>query len=140
MDLIWINGENFATLKQADALFGPFATKLPNAKYVDYENSAVAKDFGLDTEGYESVWGSAQFQFIYDTNRIKPSELPHNYQELKLWVEKHPGRFTYDAPPVFTGTRFVKQLFYELNGDIRNGRSHSYNKILIWKHRKFGIT
>lgn len=116
VDLIWINGENFATLKQADALFGPFATKLPNAKYVDYENPAVAKDFGLDTEGYESVWGSAQFQFIYDTNRIKPSELPHNYQELKLWVEKHPGRFTYDAPPDFTGTRFVKQLFYELNG------------------------
>ncbi|MBU8763718.1 ABC transporter substrate-binding protein [Micrococcus luteus] len=116
VDLIWINGENFATLKQANALFGPFATKLPNAKYVDYANPAVVKDFGLDTEGYESVWGSAQFQFVYDSNRIKPSELPRNYDELKLWVEKHPGRFTYNAPPDFTGTRFVKQLFYELSG------------------------
>jgi putative spermidine/putrescine transport system substrate-binding protein len=116
VDLIWINGENFATLKQADALFGPFATKLPNATYVDYANPAVVKDFGLDTEGYESVWGSAQFQFVYDSNRIKPSELPHNYKELKMWVEKHPGRFTYDAPPDFTGTRFVKQLLYELSG------------------------
>lgn len=116
VDLIWINGENFATLKQAEALFGPFATKLPNAKYVDYGSPAVAKDFGLDTDGYESVWGSAQFQFVYDANRIKPSELPRNYKDLKLWVEKHPGRFTYDAPPDFTGTRFVKQLFYELSG------------------------
>jgi putative spermidine/putrescine transport system substrate-binding protein len=116
VDLIWINGENFATLKQAEALFGPFATKLPNAKYVDYDSPAVVKDFGLDTEGYESVWGSAQFQFVYDSNRIKPGDLPRNYKELKLWVEKHPGRFTYDAPPDFTGTRFVKQLFYELSG------------------------
>ncbi|TFE27546.1 ABC transporter substrate-binding protein [Cohnella luojiensis] len=116
VDLIWINGENFATLKQADALFGPFATKLPNAKYVDYSNPAVGKDFGLDTEGYESVWGSAQFQFVYDSERMKPSELPHNYKELKSWAEKHPGRFTYNAPPDFTGTRFVKQLFYELSG------------------------
>jgi putative spermidine/putrescine transport system substrate-binding protein len=116
VDLIWINGENFAALKQADALFGPFATKLPNAKYVDYDNPAVSKDFGLETEGYESVWGSAQFQFVYDSKRIQPDELPHNYQELKSWVKKHPGRFTYAAPPDFTGTRFVKQLFYELSG------------------------
>ncbi|KRE46503.1 ABC transporter substrate-binding protein [Paenibacillus sp. Soil724D2] len=120
VDLIWINGENFATLKQAEALFGPFATKLPNAKYVDYNNPAVVKDFGLDTEGYESVWGSAQFQFVYDAKRIKPSDLPRNYKELKLWVEKHPGRFTYNAPPDFTGTRFVKQLFYESSGGYQN--------------------
>jgi ABC-type uncharacterized transport system YnjBCD substrate-binding protein len=116
VDLMWINGENFATMKQANALFGPFAAKLPNAKYVDYANPAVEKDFGLDTEGYESVWGSAQFQFVYDAKRIKPSELPHSYQELKSWINQHPGRFSYNAPPDFTGTRFVKQLFYELTG------------------------
>ncbi|SFT13293.1 ABC transporter substrate-binding protein [Paenibacillus sp. BC26] len=120
VDLIWINGENFATLKQASALFGPFAAKLPNAKYVDYDNPAVVKDFGLNTEGYESVWGSAQFQFVYDANRIQPSELPHTYMELKQWVEKHPGRFTYNAPPDFTGIRFVKQLFYEVSGGYQN--------------------
>ncbi|WP_219837210.1 ABC transporter substrate-binding protein [Paenibacillus sp. R14(2021)] len=120
VDLIWINGENFATLKQADALFGPFASKLPNAKYVDYSNPAVQKDFGLDTEGYESVWGSAQFQFVYDSNRIKPEELPRSYQDLKAWIINHPGRFTYDAPPDFTGTRFVKQLFYEMSGGYQN--------------------
>ncbi|MFD2612298.1 ABC transporter substrate-binding protein [Paenibacillus gansuensis] len=116
VDLIWLNGENFATLKQANALFGPFSTKLPNAKYVDYSNPAVSMDFGLNTEGYESVWGSAQFQFVYDSSRIRPDELPHSYKELKLWAEKHPGRFTYVAPPDYTGTRFVKQLFYELTG------------------------
>lgn len=120
VDLIWINGENFITLKQADALFGPFTNKLPNTKYVDYANPAIGKDFGLETEGYESVWGSAQFQFVYDSERMKSSELPRNYKELKLWIEQHPGRFTYVAPPDYIGTRFVKQLFYELTGGYQN--------------------
>lgn len=29
VDAIWVNGENFATLKRQDALFGAFADKLP---------------------------------------------------------------------------------------------------------------
>ena len=33
IDLIWINGENFRTLKQGDLLFGPFADKLPAMEY-----------------------------------------------------------------------------------------------------------
>ncbi|MEK3884886.1 ABC transporter substrate-binding protein [Paenibacillus sp. PL2-23] len=116
VDLIWINGENFATLKQGDALFGPFADKLPHSAYVDYSNPVVGRDFGLDTNGYESVWGSAQFQLVYDADRLQESELPRSYAELKDWIKQHPGRFTYNAPPDFIGTRFVKQLFYELTG------------------------
>ena len=30
VDLIWINGANFAAMKEADLLFGPFAEQLPN--------------------------------------------------------------------------------------------------------------
>ncbi|MBO2942836.1 ABC transporter substrate-binding protein [Paenibacillus sp. F411] len=116
VDLIWINGENFNTLKQAEALFGPFAEILPNAQYVDYSNPAIQKDFGNDTEGMESVWGSAQFQFVYNASTVDPDELPRSYEELKVWIQNNPGRFTYNAPPDFIGTRFVKQLFYELSG------------------------
>ena len=31
IDLIWINGENFRTLKDADLLYGPFVDLLPNS-------------------------------------------------------------------------------------------------------------
>ena len=33
IDLIWINGENFRSAKQAAVLWGPFAEKLPNIRY-----------------------------------------------------------------------------------------------------------
>src|SRR5262245_6117547 len=35
IDLIWINGENFAAMKAQSLLFGPFAESLPNYRWVD---------------------------------------------------------------------------------------------------------
>ncbi|MEO1273913.1 MAG: ABC transporter substrate-binding protein, partial [Pseudomonadota bacterium] len=35
VDLIWINGENFAAMKENDLLFGPWAEDVPNWQYVD---------------------------------------------------------------------------------------------------------
>ena len=37
VDLVWINGENFRTAKQAGVLWGPFADRLPNIRYFDVE-------------------------------------------------------------------------------------------------------
>lgn len=45
VDLIWINGENFFTLRQADLLYGPWAENIPNSVLVDWDNPAVAFDF-----------------------------------------------------------------------------------------------
>ncbi|MGI9119493.1 MAG: hypothetical protein ACR2G7_05125 [Acidimicrobiales bacterium] len=38
VDLIWINGENFATGKQADLWYCGYVESLPNAKYVDFSD------------------------------------------------------------------------------------------------------
>lgn len=118
VDLIWINGENFFTLKQADALYGPWAETIPNSALVNWENPAVAFDFGVPVDGLESPWASAQFQFIYDTARMSEDELPRNFDELTAWIEANPGRFTYIAPGpgAFQGTRFVKQALYSVSG------------------------
>ena len=118
VDLIWINGQNFATLKQADLLYGPWATEIPNAALVNWENPAVAYDFGVPVEGYESPWASAQFQFIYDSARMSESELPRSFAQLTEWIRANPGRFTYVAPGpgAFQGTRFVKQALYAVSG------------------------
>jgi putative spermidine/putrescine transport system substrate-binding protein len=116
VDLIWINAANFATLRQADALRTGWAQQLPNADLVDWDDPAVAFDAGLPVEGAESPWGSAQFQFVHDTERTDEAELPRSYADLADWIVANPGRFTYPAPPAFHGTRFVKQWLYELSG------------------------
>ncbi len=116
IDLIWINGENHATMRQAGALHTGWAEQLPNAALVDWEDPAVALDAGLPVDGAESPWGSAQFQFVHDTTRTDAAELPGSYAELATWIEEHPGRFTYPAPPAFHGTRFLTQWLYELSG------------------------
>jgi putative spermidine/putrescine transport system substrate-binding protein len=117
VDLIWINGENFFTLKQADMLHKDWAQKLPNSQYVNWDNPAVHLDFGTSVDNMESPWSSAQFQFIYDSARTGADELPHSYRELKDWACEHPGRFTYIAPGPggFLGTRFVKGALYEIS-------------------------
>ncbi len=118
IDLIWINGENFATLQQADLLYGPWARNTPNSVLVDWENPAIATDFGIDTDWYETPWASFPFQWMYDTARIPEEELPRNYAELFEWMQENPGLFTYPAPGpgAFQGTRIVKQLFLEMCG------------------------
>jgi putative spermidine/putrescine transport system substrate-binding protein len=118
VDMIWINGENFFTLKQANLLYPDWAQKLPNSQYVNWDNPAINLDFGHSVDNLESPWSSAQFQFVYDSARIKADELPHSYADLKVWACANPGRFTYIAPGPggFLGTRFVKGALYELSG------------------------
>lgn len=119
VDLIWINGENFFTLKQADMLYKDWAQKLPNAKLVNWDNPAINLDFGNPVDNQESPWSSAQFQLVYDSARMSEDELPRSYADLKDWACTHPGRFTYVDPTGsggFVGTRFAKGALYELSG------------------------
>ncbi len=118
VDLIWINGENFFTLKQANLLYGPWAENIPNSVYVNWDNPALNLDFGRPVEGMESPWSGAQFHFIYDSARMAEEDLPRSYAELSDWIAMNPGRYTYIAPGpgAFQGTRFVKQMLFELSG------------------------
>jgi len=94
IDLIWINGENFYTLKQAELLYGPWAENIPNSVYVNWDNPALNQDFGRPVEGFESPWGGAQFHYIYDSARMSADDLPRSHAELSDWIAMHPGRFT----------------------------------------------
>jgi putative thiamine transport system substrate-binding protein len=109
IDLIWINGENFAAMKENGLLFGPFAEALPNWAYVDVEGKPVTVDFTVPTEGYESPWATAQVVFMYDSADMAP--LP-SMQAILDWAQANPGRFTYPQPPDFLGATFLKQALY----------------------------
>ncbi|UWQ09796.1 ABC transporter substrate-binding protein (plasmid) [Aliiroseovarius crassostreae] len=115
IDLIWINGANFASMKEANLLFGPFAEQLPGWRNVDVEGKTVRTDFTVPVEGYESPWAMAQVVFMYDTADID-APLPSAKQILE-WAKTHPGRFTYPQPPDFLGTTFLKQMLVDLIED-----------------------
>jgi putative spermidine/putrescine transport system substrate-binding protein len=118
IDLIWINGENFRTMRQGELLYGPWAQQLPNAALIPWEEPGVANDFGFPVEGYEAPWGRAQFVLIYDSARVP--EPPRSFAALLEWVQANPGRFTYPAPPDFTGSVFVRHGFYEAAGGYQD--------------------
>lgn len=113
VDLMWINGENFANLKANDLLFGSFADNLPNAGLVA-DKPSIKYDFSVAVDGLESPWGGAQLVFIHDA-QVTP-EPPVNATELLAFAQNG-GRFAYPAPPAFHGTTFVKQLLSELVDD-----------------------
>lgn len=114
VDLIWINGANFASMKERGLLYGPFAGQLPNWRYVDTEKT-VTTDFTVPTEGYESPWAMAQVVMIHDAGRVP--DPPRTPEALLEWTKANPGRFTYPQPPDFLGTTFLKQMLIGLVSD-----------------------
>ncbi len=116
VDLIWINGENFAAMKRQDLLFGPFTQVLPNYRLVDFAGKPTTRiDFTVPVDGLEAPWGMAKINFIYDSARV--TDTPASIPAFLDWARAHPGRFSYPAPPDFTGTTFLKQVLSELIPD-----------------------
>lgn len=115
VDMIWINGENFFTMKQGDLLFGPWSEQTPNSQqYVNWDDGSVAFDLGLAVDGYEAPYGKAQFVLSYDSGNV-PSA-PTTIDGLVDWIKANPGKFAYPAPPDFTGYAFVLTMCYHAAG------------------------
>ena len=117
VDLIWINGENFASMKRQGLLIADnWAEKLPNYQFADIEGKpTLTYDFTVPVEGQESPWGMAQLTFYYDSAVLL--EPPKSLEALENWIAENPGRFTYAAPPNFIGTTFLKQMLYGVIDD-----------------------
>lgn len=112
VDLIWINGENFAAGRQAGLWLRDWAQRLPNARYVDFADPSIARDLRVPIDGQESPWSRAAFVFASDSARVKHP--PRGFPGLLAYAKAHPGRFTYPAPPDFTGSAFVRQVIERL--------------------------
>lgn len=117
VDLIWVNGENFATMSQQGLLRDDeWAFSLPSFALTDPQQlPALVNDFALPTMGRESPWGRAQLVFAYDTAYLDSP--PASAEALKQWIKANPGRFSYPLPPDFTGTSFLKQILLETGRD-----------------------
>lgn len=116
IDVIWINGENFFTAKQADLLYGPIQDKVPSFEElmaVDGPNSLY--DFGVEIEGYEVPYGTAQLTFVGNTDAFKEG-FPTSAAGLMTYAQANPGRITYTALPEFTGSAFVRNIIVDIVG------------------------
>ncbi len=116
VDMVWINGENFLTMKREGLLFGPFAEQLPSYRWVDTEGKPTTRtDFSEPVAGMEAPWGMAQFTFYADRARVP--EPPRSMAALLAFARAQPGRITYPRPPNFHGTTFLKQALLEATAD-----------------------
>jgi putative thiamine transport system substrate-binding protein len=117
VDLIWINGANFASMKSKGLLLGDgWGEAVPSFTFADADkNPSVRSDFTVPVEGQEVPWGKAQLVFAYDTAVLK--DPPKSVAAMLAWAKANPGRFTYPLPPDFTGTTFLKQALLDLAAD-----------------------
>ncbi|MBW3608501.1 MAG: extracellular solute-binding protein, partial [Actinobacteria bacterium] len=115
VDLVWVNGVNFALGKQADAWLTGWAQDLPRADLLDPEDQTLTTDFGVPVDGQELPWSRAAFVFAFNPERI--AEPPRTFEQLLGFARQNPGRFTYPAPPDFTGSAFVRQAVASLGED-----------------------
>ncbi|MGV8964657.1 MAG: ABC transporter substrate-binding protein [Cellulomonas sp.] len=114
VDLVWVNGENFRTGQQAGAWACGWTDQLPSSEFLDPADPLLTSDFGTPVDGCEVPWHKAQFVFAYDAADVPVP--PTTLVELFAWAKANPGRFTYPAPPDFTGSAFLRQALYSSAG------------------------
>ena len=114
VDLVWINGANFASMAKYQLLAADWAGELPNFQLTNPTNNpAMTRDFGVPTQGMEAPWGQAALTFYFDS--LKVNDVPETLSDLLIWSEKHPGHFTYPKPPDFLGMSFLKYALLVLS-------------------------
>ena len=121
VDAIWVNGENFATLKRQDALMGAFADKLPNSVNIEWNGDDPRallnlRDFGVETNASEMPWSGQQYVCAVNTTRVS-GDAPSTFADLMAYLEANPGKFTYVKPPHYIGNTLVQAAMYAHNPD-----------------------
>lgn len=118
IDLMWVNGENFAYLKEQGFLLGNLWSDIPNTAFLAVDKLPITVDFGEPMDGFEVPWGIGQFNLIAEKGIYQQ---PQVSATSLLAIAKHnPKTLTYPRPPEFHGTTFLKQLLIDLtNADPR---------------------
>ncbi|MFY2789194.1 ABC transporter substrate-binding protein [Rhodococcus sp. MALMAid1271] len=116
VDLVWVNGANFGTGKQAGAWLCGWTQKLPNMQWTDPADPLLSNDFGTPVDNCESPWHKAQFTLVYNAAAI--ADPPRTFDGVLEWAQANPGRFTYPAPPDFTGSVFVREALVSVSGGV----------------------
>jgi len=122
VDAIWLNGENFLALDRQQLLFGPFAQAVPNGANFAWDEADPraqlnSRDFGTPTGGQEIPWSGEQYVCAANRALLPVADTPSTFEELRTYLQAHPGKFTYVKPPHYLGNTFVQQVLYAFNPD-----------------------
>jgi putative thiamine transport system substrate-binding protein len=112
IDLMWVNGENFAYLKQQGFLLGNLWSSIPNSASLAVDNLPITVDFGEPMHGFEVPWGIGQFNLIAENGVFQSPQV--SAKSLLDIAQQNPTTVTYPRPPEFHGTTFLKQLLVDL--------------------------
>ena len=116
VDLIWINGADFLSMKQAGLLFGPFLDVLPHATLIDRAGKpGTMTDCTIAVDAMEVPWRMAQIVFVHDIARIAAP--PRSMAATLLWAAAHPGRLTHPTARNVLGASFLTQALMEMAPD-----------------------
>lgn len=115
VDLLWVNGANFAAMVDAGLLAEPWTHRLPNYELVDLTIPSNTVDFGTPVDNREAPYGFFQLNFPYSPARMP--DPPADAAELLAYAEANPGRITYPNPSNFLGHTFLKQILHEVTPD-----------------------
>ncbi|WP_199184217.1 ABC transporter substrate-binding protein [Cryobacterium sp. Y62] len=118
VDLVWVNGDNFRTGKEAGAWLCDWTGLMPNLALTRADDPLLTNDFGTPVDGCEAPWCKAQFTFVYNSDVIV--DPPTTLEGVLEWSRAYPGRFTYPAPPDFTGSVFTREVLYSVSGGYEN--------------------
>ncbi len=118
VDLVWVNGDNFGTGKQAGAWLCGWTDSLPNMALTDPADPLLTNDFGTSVDGCEAPWHKAQFTLVYNAEKVP--DPPSDFLGVLDWAQANPGRFTYPAPPDFTGSVFLREALVAVSGGPQN--------------------
>jgi putative thiamine transport system substrate-binding protein len=89
VDLLWINGLNFATMATNNLLEANWVSNLPNFALTNPDqNPAMTMDFGMPTNGMEAPWGRAALTFYYNSATV--STPPTTLKQLLTWSVLNP--------------------------------------------------
>lgn len=113
VDLNWISEENLKTLMQGKLLCRGYRDKLPNAAMMDFSKRIIAYDGDIPIEDWALPWSMYQYVYVYNTEHVKPA---NSFAALAELIKANPGKFTYPAPPDFTGRGMLMNVLYEVTG------------------------
>ena len=124
VDLIWINGNNFYTLKSGGYAYGPWSDVVPSSELYDWNDKSIAYDFGYAVDGYEMPYTGAQVVFVRCDTHVAEKDV-NTYKLFDNWLENSgKNKFTYPAPCYsldddgtcengdHTGAVFIRHVLY----------------------------
>lgn len=114
VDMQWISAENLKTMMQGGMFFEGWPWLLPNSQFVNYGDPTIADQGGLVVGNTAQVWERYTYVLVYNSKSV--TNPPKTWAELLTWCKANPGRFTYPAPPDYTGRGQLTSLLYELSG------------------------